>query len=153
MSANTPTITVNTQINQSSELTWETFNTPAHMQGWARSSADWIVKETKNDLKIGGEIKVILTTKEGNIFLQYCGIYEAIELNKLLKIKLEDGRNLEINFNSIHDITNVTLTIDEISMQPTDTQEICWQSLLDNLKTYAESISEEVKNSDSFYEK
>lgn len=146
-------ISVSTSINQSIELTWEAFNTPQHMLNWARSSNDWIVKEAKNDLRIGGELKVILTTAEGSIFLQYCGNYQEIDLNKHLSILLEDGRTLDISFSSNHDMTTVQLQIEAVEEQDTDVQELGWQSLLDNLKIYSESVTEELKKSDSFYEK
>lgn len=153
MPSHNSVITVSTIINQSTELTWEAFTSPTHMLNWARSSNDWIVKEAKNDLRIGGEIKVLLTTETDAIFLQYKGIYQQIDWNKLLNIKLDDNRTLEVTFSSIHDVTTVNLQIDAVEEQDIDIQYFGWQSLLDNLKSCAESVTETLKKSDSFYEK
>ncbi len=148
----TSSITVKTLINQSIELTWEAFNSPQHMQKWAKSSPEWIVKVAESDLKIGGKIKVILMTHDHSIFLQYGGTYEKIDFNKHINILLEDGRSLDITFSSLHDMTDVQLVIDSIEEQPIDVQENGWQSLLDNLKSYAESITELLKKQDNFIE-
>ncbi len=154
MSSERQLITVQTDINQSIELTWEAFNEPTHLMKWAKSADDWEVSIAENEVKIGGSLKVVLTTHKQDIFLQYSGRYDQIDLNKHLLLTLDDGRSLDISFSSLHDVTQVQLTIDAVSEQPFDVQEFGWQSLLDHLKMYAESISDEHQHTpDNFFDK
>lgn len=153
MNSDKQNINVLTNINQSTELTWEAFTVPSHLQMWAKSADDWEVSVAENDVKIGGRLKVVLTTNENSIFLQYSGVYQKIELNQHMLLTLEDGRSLEITFSSLHDVTQVQLNIDAVSEQPLEVQLFGWQSLLDHLKVYAESISDENHIQDNFLDK
>jgi uncharacterized protein YndB with AHSA1/START domain len=141
METNGITITVETTIKAPIEQVWEFWTAPEHIIHWNFATDDWSCPSAENDLRPGGAFNWRMEAKNGSMGFDFTGTYDEIEQYKSIKYTLDDGRKTEITFSTKGDSTEVVETFEPESSNPLELQQTGWQSILNNFKKYAESIS------------
>lgn len=103
-------ITVQTTINAPVDKVWQFYTNPGHIKNWNKASDDWHTTKCENDLKVGGKFLYRMEAKDGSQGFDFTGVYTAVELNRLIKYTMDDGREAKIDFESTGDKTKVTVT-------------------------------------------
>jgi len=132
-------IKISTTINSPVEQIWQFYTTPNHIVQWNNASKDWHTTSAVNDLKVGGKFLYRMEAKDGSEGFDFTGEYTAIDKNKLIKYKMDDGREAEVKFANNEVTTNVDVTFDAEEGISKELQQSGWQSILDNFKKYVES--------------
>lgn len=133
-------ITVQTTINNTIEIVWDSFTNPEHIIHWNFASDDWHCPYAKNDLVAGGSFTYHMAAKDGSFGFDFGGVFDEIMLNKLLRMTLGDGRKIEVHFKTVNNQTEVTETFEAENQNPIEMQRIGWQMIMDNFKKHTETI-------------
>ncbi len=134
-------LTVTTEINKPIHEVWNYFNNPDHITKWNFAHESWECPSAKNNLTIGGKLEVRMQAKDGSFGFDFVGIYDEIIENDLIRYHLEDGRKVEILFEQLSaNKTKVTENFDPENENPLEMQQQGWQAILDNFRSYCESI-------------
>lgn len=131
-------ITIVTDIDAPVDHVWKLWNEPAHIVRWNHASDDWHTTEAENDLTVGGAFRSRMEAKDGSFGFDFGGVYETIEPHQLIQYRMEDGRQVRIEFVPNGERTSVTEVFDAETENPVDMQQAGWQAILDNFKRYAE---------------
>lgn len=135
-------ITINTKVNKSLEEVWETYTNPKHIKEWNFASDDWISPFVTNDLFVGGKLYSRMEARDGSDGFDFIGTYTKVEPMKSLAYKLEDGRNVSIDFDVDGKNTFITMEFEAELENPVDLQKAGWESILYNHKIYTEKRKE-----------
>jgi uncharacterized protein YndB with AHSA1/START domain len=133
-------ITVQATINAPVSKVWECWNKPEHIVNWCFASDDWHAPRATNDLKVGSSYTTRMEAKDGSFGFDLTGIYDEIEVNRLIKYHLEDNRNVIVEFSEENGTTTVVEHFDPENENPHDMQQMGWQMILNNFKKYVESL-------------
>ncbi|MCJ8165417.1 SRPBCC family protein [Pontibacter sp. E15-1] len=137
--ATTKTITVETTVQLPVARVWELWTSPEHITQWNFASDDWHAPSAENDLRPGGHFRSRMEAKDGSMGFDFTGRYKQVIPNQKIVYLIEDGRKVEITFDSRDGGTTVTETFAAESTHPLDQQKSGWQAILDNFKKYAEA--------------
>jgi hypothetical protein len=128
-------LTVTAEINKPINEVWNFFNNPEHIVNWNFAHESWECPSAKNDLKVR------MQARDGSFGFDLVGIYDEVVENEILKYHFEDGREIKIIFEKLSDDkTKVTENFDPENQNPLEFQKDGWQAILDNFKSYSESI-------------
>lgn len=134
-------IKVTAEINKPIKEVWNAFNNPEHIVKWNFAHESWECPSAKNDLTVGGKLEVRMQAKDGSFGFDFVGIYDDVKENQSIQYHMEDGRDVEIIFEKLSDEkTKVTENFDPENQNPLEFQKDGWQAILDNFKSYSESI-------------
>ncbi|NLK27687.1 MAG: polyketide cyclase [Clostridiales bacterium] len=131
-------LTIQAKINSPVEKVWVFWTEPEHMKKWNSASEDWHTPYAENDLRVGGKFLSRMEAKDGSFGFDFSGIYDEIELYKMIAYTLDDGRKVRTHFTNREDFTEITLTFEAESETSIEMQQNGWQAILDNLKKYVE---------------
>lgn len=134
-------ITIQTVIYSPLEKVWNFWVNPSHITKWAFASDDWEAPYAENNLEVGGTFKTTMAAKDGSHSFDFAGIYSNVQVNKLIEYDMEDGRHVEIVFETVTEGTKVIQTFDPETKNSRELQKNGWQAILDNFKKYAETSS------------
>lgn len=127
-------------VNAHVETVWNAYNSAEDILQWNHASDDWQCTSSTNDLRIGGKFKSRMEAKDGSFGFDFEGIYTELVPFKKIAYKMPDGRNVEVEFVSKNDETNLIIQFDPETDNPIDMQKQGWQAILDNFKKYVESV-------------
>lgn len=133
-------ITIQAIINKDIETVWDCYTSPEHITKWNFASDDWCCPRASNDLHIGGKYNARMEAKDGSFGFDFEAIYDEVNEQELLKFTMSDGREVIVTFSSIEEGTSVVVTFDPESQNPIEMQRDGWQAILNNFKTYTESL-------------
>lgn len=130
-------IKIDLSIQEPIQKVWDYFNQPEHIVNWNFAHESWHCPKAENDLQVGGKLKTRMEAKDGSFGFDFEGIYDEIVPLKLIRYHLEDGRNVEIQFDEIdQNTTKVTEIFDPESMNPIEMQRDGWYAILENFHRY-----------------
>jgi uncharacterized protein YndB with AHSA1/START domain len=135
------TITVETVVKAPIEKVWELWTTPEHIVKWNFATDEWCCPSATNDFRSSGSFNWRMEAKYGSMGFDFTGTYDEIETLKSMQFTLDDGRKTEILFKFDGDSSKVIETFEAKSSTSLKIQQTGWQSILNNFKNYAESIS------------
>ncbi len=131
-------ITVEAHINAPVEKVWECYTNPDDITNWNNASPDWHTPRTENDLRVGGKFLSRMEAKDGSAGFDFWGIYDEVEVNKLIKYTMGDGRKVEVLFAGDGAQTKVVINFEAENENSVEMQRVGWQAILDNFKKYVE---------------
>jgi len=131
-------ITVEAIIEAPIEVVWNLWTNPAHVIHWNFASSDWHCPNATSDFTIGGEFHYTMAAKDGSVDFDFCGTFTKIINHSFIEIFLEDGRELNIQFESEGDATSIIETFEPEEVNSLELQKQGWQSILNQFKFYAE---------------
>lgn len=134
-------ITVQADVNLPVDKCWETWTTPEHITNWNFASDEWHCPSATNDLQPGGKFSWRMESKDGEMGFDYSGSYKSIEHNKEIVKNLDDGREVKITFTESGGTTSVVETFEAEDENAAELQRQGWQAILNNYKTYSESLT------------
>jgi len=133
-------ITIKQVINTSVEKVWEYWNSPEHIMKWNNASEDWHTTYAESDLRAGGRFLSRMEAKDGSFGFDFSGKFDEVILNQKISYTLDDFRKVNIEFEKDgENITKVTESFEAEGENSLELQQMGWQSILDNFKTYAET--------------
>ena len=132
-------ITVESTIEAPIDMVWDFWTKPEHVMHWNFASNDWHCPNANSDFNIGGEFHYIMAAKDGSVEFDFCGTFTKIIDKTFIEIFLEDGRELNIQFESEGSSTKIIETFEPEEVNSMELQKQGWQAILDNFKSYTES--------------
>ena len=133
-------ITVEITVNKDLDFVWNSWTQPDHILKWNHASDDWHTVRVLNELKVGGKFFYRMEAKDGSFGFDFESNYELVNEKQELTYIMSDGRRATTIFQSKETETKVTTTFDPENENPIELQKAGWQAILNNFKTYAESI-------------
>lgn len=131
-------ITVESIVNAPVEKVWDFWTVPQHIIQWNAASDDWHTTRAENDVRVGGAFSSRMEAKDGSFGFDFSGVYDEVELHKLISYALGDERTVKITFESNGATTKVSETFVAENENPIEMQRAGWQAILDNFKKYVE---------------
>ncbi len=132
-------ITVESIIEAPIDMVWDFWTKPEHVMHWNFASNDWHCPKANSDFNVGGEFHYIMAAKDGSVEFDFCGTFTKIIDKTFIEIFLEDGRELNIQFESDGSSTKIIETFEPEEVNSMELQKQGWQAILDNFKSYTES--------------
>ncbi|GHF37899.1 uncharacterized protein YndB with AHSA1/START domain [Deinococcus metalli] len=134
-------ITVDTLVHAPLNTVWIAWTGPEHITQWNHASDDWHCPRAVNDLRPGGTFSSTMAARDGSVEFEFGGEYTAVQPRERLAYTIGDGRAVLVTFEAVDDdTTRVTETFEAESQHPPDMQRAGWQAILENFRTYAESL-------------
>ncbi|RYY31583.1 MAG: polyketide cyclase [Chitinophagaceae bacterium] len=137
--ATTP-ISINTTVNAPVEKVWAVWSDPEHIVQWNSASPDWHTPRATNDLKKGGKFTSRMEAKDGSMGFDFEGVYDEVEINKLIAYTMADGRKVKTIFTGEGNTTQINTEFDPETENSREMQQMGWQAILDNFKMYTEQL-------------
>jgi uncharacterized protein YndB with AHSA1/START domain len=131
-------ITVEAIIEAPIDIVWNFWTKPEHVQHWNFASPDWHCPKATSDFNVGGEFHYIMAAKDGSVDFDFCGTFTKILDRSFIEIFLEDGRELNIQFESEGEHTKIIETFEPEEVNSIELQKQGWQSILNQFKQYVE---------------
>lgn len=131
-------ISVQTIINAPIVRIWELWTLPEHIVKWNSPSEEWHTIIAENDLKINGNFKYTMQTKDESEGFDFEGIYTKVKAFSLIEYKLFDDRTGSIHFEEINGIIKLTEIFEPNNQDPESMQKEWCQAVIDNFKSYVE---------------
>lgn len=131
-------ITVESIIEAPIDMVWDFWTKPEHVMHWNFASNDWHCPKANSDFNIGGEFHYIMAAKDGSVEFDFCGTFTKIIDKTFIEIFLEDGRELNIQFESEGNATKIIETFEPEEVNSIELQKQGWQAILNNFKKYTE---------------
>lgn len=139
MSAEKTVITVATEVNAPAEKVWNYFNAPEHIVKWGSPSPDWHTTKAENDARTGGTFLYRMEAKDGSFGFDFGGVYDNVQPHEAIAYTMGDGRKVNITFVQEDGATKLTEAFEAESENPLEMQQMGWQAILDNFKSYTEN--------------
>ena len=133
-------IIVEITVNKDLDFVWNSCTQPDHILKWNHASDDWHTVRVLNELKVGGKFFYRMEAKDGSFGFDFESNYELVNEKQELTYIMSDGRRATTIFHSKETETKVTTTFDPENENPIELQKAGWQAILNNFKTYTESI-------------
>lgn len=122
------------------EKVWKYFNEPEHITKWNFAHESWHCLSAENDLRPGGKLKARMEAKDKSFGFDFEGIYDEVVPNAAIRYHLEDGRKVDVIFDSIDaNTTKVTEIFDPEKQNSVEMQREGWYSILNNFHKYVEN--------------
>ncbi|MCZ8519416.1 MULTISPECIES: SRPBCC family protein [Paenibacillus] len=137
------TITVQTIVHAPVESVWSYWTEPKHITQWNKASDDWHTPYAENDLKAGGKFVSRMEAKDGSFGFDFGGVYDEVRLNETLSYTLDEGREVRIAFIRQDNDTQIIETFEAEETNAAEMQQAGWQAILDQFKTYVETVKAE----------
>jgi uncharacterized protein YndB with AHSA1/START domain len=132
-------ITIKATIQAEKQKTWDYYTAPNHITQWNFADISWHCPTASNDLSIGGKFFARMEAKDGGMGFDLIAFYTEIEIGSKLTYAF-DGRVVNISFTDLGEQTEVVIIFDPETEHPLELQKQGWQAILNNFKSYAESI-------------
>lgn len=133
-------ITIEAHINASPEMVWKIWTSPEHITQWNSASPDWHTPKAEHNLTVGGTFTYRMEAKDGSFGFDFGGTFTKIEQAKEMAYVLGDERSVSILFHEENGGTHLVQTFDAENQNPLEMQQAGWQAILNNFKTYTESL-------------
>lgn len=132
-------ITIETLVKADRNKVWETWNNPEDIKKWNAASDDWHTPHSTVDLRKGGKFTARMEAKDGSMGFDFEGVYTRIVPQEAIEYRMEDGREVQIEFIERPEGVLVKETFDAETQNEPEMQRAGWQSILDNFGRYAEA--------------
>jgi uncharacterized protein YndB with AHSA1/START domain len=132
-------ITVERLIKADIASVWKAWNDPKDIVQWNAASDDWHTTKSAVDLREGGKFSARMEAKDGSMGFDFEGIFTSVVPQRSLAYRMEDGREVSVEFTSERDGVRVTETFDAETENPPEMQRAGWQAILDNFARHVEA--------------
>jgi uncharacterized protein YndB with AHSA1/START domain len=131
-------ITIQTLVNGTLDEVWRAWNSPDDIKQWNAASDDWHTTRSAVDLREGGTFSTRMEAKDGSAGFDFTGTYTRVEPKKNIEFRMEDGREVTVEFVEQADQVLVRETFDAESENSAEMQRQGWQAILDNFARHVE---------------
>ena len=131
-------ITANIALKK--QIVWDLYTNPLHIINWNFASDDWCCPRASNEVKVGGKYVGRMEAKDGSFGFDFEAIYNEVVVGEYFVYTTPDNRVIKVAFQSIGDSTEVNIEFDAENQNALELQQNGWQAILNNFKSYAESL-------------
>lgn len=131
-------ITVQSAIHADVAKVWKYYTQPDHIVRWNFADPLWHCPSATNDMRVGGKYVARMEARDGSFGFDFSATYNEVTEHEKIAYTLDDGREVEIIFESEDGLTLVFVTFDAENQNSVEVQKQGWQAILDNFKKYAE---------------
>ncbi|MCY2687660.1 SRPBCC family protein [Salinimicrobium sp. TH3] len=135
----TKKITVETLVPLPVEKVWQLWTGTEHIKKWNFATPEWHTPSAENDLKESGKFNYRMEAKDGSQGFDFSGEYQEVEPHRLIRYRMDDGREVSIHFKPVENATFIEETFDPEQENSIQQQRDGWQAILENFRKYAES--------------
>jgi uncharacterized protein YndB with AHSA1/START domain len=133
-------ITVETLVRANLNLVWDTWNNPDDIKQWNAASDDWHTTKSTVDLREGGKFSARMEAKDGSTGFDFEGTYTRIEPHRVIEYRMEDGREVRVQFSEAADGVLVRERFEAETENDPELQRQGWQAILDNFAKHVERV-------------
>jgi uncharacterized protein YndB with AHSA1/START domain len=131
-------ITVESVVKADLNRVWAAWNNPEDIKRWNAASDDWHTPRASVDLREGGKFNARMEARDGSEGFDFEGTYTRIVPRKLIEYRMDDGREVSVEFSQEAGRVRVRETFDAESQNPAELQRQGWQAILDNFARHVE---------------
>jgi len=135
-----PKITIQATISANRNKTWEYYTHPKHIIHWNFASDDWQCPSASNDMRVGGMYKARMEAKDGSFGFDFEAVYTKVIEGESFAYVLADNRVINVSFTDLENKTEIVIIFDAETENSEELQRNGWQAILNNFKSYTESI-------------
>ncbi len=132
-------VTVGISVNADVAKVWNYWTQPEHIVNWNFAHESWHCPSATNDLRPGGSFSSRMEARDGSFGFDFGGVYDDVKEHQLIAYTLGDGRKVEVTFEKANDGCNITTVFDAENQNPVEMQQMGWQAIANNFKSYTES--------------
>jgi uncharacterized protein YndB with AHSA1/START domain len=132
-------ITVSAHINASKQTCWDAYTLPEHIVKWNFAHESWHCPSATNDLRVGGTYFARMEARDGSSGFDFIAVYSALDMGNSFAYGFGD-REAKVAFTDVSGDTEITVSFDAETENPVELQRNGWQAILNNYKSYAESL-------------
>ncbi len=132
-------ITVETVVKADLNTVWRAWNDPEDIKRWNAASDDWHTTRSTVDLREGGSFSARMEAKDGSVGFDFEGTYTRVVPQELIEYRMDDGRNVKVQFSQAGDGTLVRETFEAESENEPEMQRQGWQAILDGFARHVEA--------------
>jgi uncharacterized protein YndB with AHSA1/START domain len=132
-------ITIETLVKADLNTVWAVWNNPDDIKRWNAASEDWHTTQSTVDLREGGSFSSRMEAKDGSAGFDFTGIYTRVVVPQLLEYRMEDGREVKVEFINSNGGVVVRESFDAETENDPELQRQGWQAILDNFAKYVEA--------------
>lgn len=115
-------ISIQAVIHAPVEKVWQYWNEPDHITKWNHASDDWHSPYAENDLRAGCRFLFRMEAKDGSFGFDFSGTYDEVVSHERISYTLDDGRKVQITFQSQNGKTEVIETFEAETTHPAELQ-------------------------------
>ena len=131
-------ISVETLVKADLDAVWAAWNNPEDIKQWNAASDDWHTTSSSVDLREGGRFSARMEAKDGSFGFDFEGTYTRIVPRQLIEYRMEDGREVRIEFAQAAGGVQVKETFDAETQNAAEMQRQGWQAILDSFARHVE---------------
>jgi uncharacterized protein YndB with AHSA1/START domain len=132
-------ITVETQVTAPLNKVWAAWNNPADIKQWNSAQDDWHTTRSTVDLREGGKFTSRMEARDGSSGFDFEGTYTRVVPQKAIEFRMDDGREVQVEFAERGKDVVVKETFDAETENPPEVQRQGWQAILDNFRRHVEA--------------
>ena len=132
-------ITVSAIINAEKSKVWDSYTNPEHIVHWNFADPSWHCPKAENDMTVGGKYLARMEAKDGSFGFDFEAIYTNIDMGNAFSYGFGD-RFCDVSFKEADGKTEITVSFDPETEHPLEMQQAGWQAILNNFKSYVESL-------------
>lgn len=131
-------ITVETAVKADLNKVWGAWNNPEDIKRWNAASDDWHTTGASVELREGGKFSARMEAKDGSEGFDFEGTYTRVVPRKLIEYRMDDGRQVTVEFSEQPGRVLVRETFDAETQNAPEMQRQGWQAILDNFARHVE---------------
>lgn len=132
-------ITVSAIINADKSSVWDGYTNPQHIINWNFADPSWHCPRAENNLTIGGKYLARMEAKDGSFGFDFEAIYTRMDIGNSFSYGFGD-RFCDVSLRDVNGQTEIIVSFDPETEHPKEMQQAGWQSILNNFKSYVESL-------------
>jgi uncharacterized protein YndB with AHSA1/START domain len=133
-------ITIESLVKGTLNSVWEAWNNPDDIKQWNAASEDWHTTSSTVDLREGGKFSARMEAKDGSAGFDFEGTYTRILPQQLIEYRMEDGREVRVQFSEAPGGIRVRETFEAETENDPEVQREGWQAILDNFARHVERV-------------
>ena len=130
---------IEVEIESQIKQVWNTWITPKDITKWNVASDEWCCPKAEINLVVGGQFNYRMEASDGSMGFDFEGEFTAINLYKSIHYKLEDSREVKVEFIEFKDGVKVVETFDAEDENSGEQQRQGWLAILTNFKKHVET--------------
>ena len=134
-------ISIETDVKSTLANAWYAWVTPEDITNWNFAIDEWCCPNAVINLEVGGKFNYRMEAKDGSMGFDFEGEFTEITPLKAIRYKLEDDREVNIEFIETKNGVKVIETFDAEDENSAEQQRQGWQSILNNFKKHVEGKS------------
>jgi uncharacterized protein YndB with AHSA1/START domain len=138
---NRPQITVSVLVRATPERAWKALASPESITKWNFASPDWHCPRAQSDLREGGAFCYRMEARDGTFGFDFEGRFLKVSPPSELHYSLGTGREVLVRLTQEDGQTRVSQTFAPEETHSLEQQRAGWQSILDNYKTYVDTMN------------